>query len=88
MSFLIGIIVNALAIVIGGLCGTLFGHRLPRSFTDKLTGIFGICAIGMGISSIILMQNMPPVILAVVVGSALGLALHLGDIISAGGALL
>ena len=43
---------------------------------------------GMGISSIPLMENMPAVILAMVLGTALGLACHLGEWISRGGALL
>ena len=43
---------------------------------------------GMGISSIPLMENMPAVILALVVGTALGLACHLGEWISCGGALM
>lgn len=43
---------------------------------------------GMGISSIILMQNMPVVILAVVVGTSIGLSIHLGEWIARGAAQL
>lgn len=85
---MIGIIVNILAVVIGGLLGTVFGTRLPKEFTDSLNTVFGVCAMGMGISSIVLMQNMPPVILAVVLGSAIGLACHLGQLISRSGMYL
>ena len=38
----------------------------------------------MGVSSIALMENMPAVILSVIVGTCLGLVIHLGDRITAG----
>lgn len=85
---MIGIIACVLAVVIGGVCGTLFGSRFSQDFTSKLTCAFGVCAMGMGISSIVLMENMPAVIMSVVLGTALGLALHLGDRLAKGGALL
>ena len=43
---------------------------------------------GMGISSIGLMKYMPAVIFAIVIGTGIGLALHLGDWINKGGALM
>jgi hypothetical protein len=85
---MVGIIVNVLCVALGGLAGAVFGKFLSKDFTEKLNSVFGICAMGMGISSIILMENMPAVILAVVIGTALGLALHFGQRISAAAALM
>lgn len=85
---MIGIVVNVAAVVIGGILGTVFGKHLSTRFTTELNKVFGVCAMGMGISSIPLMENMPAVILALVVGTALGLACHLGEWISRGGALM
>lgn len=85
---MIGIIVNVAAVVIGGILGTVFGKHLSTRFTTELNKVFGVCAMGMGIASIPLMENMPAVILALVVGTALGLACHLGEWISRGGALM
>ena len=85
---MIGIIVNVMAVVIGGILGTMFGKNLSTRFTTELNKVFGVCAMGMGISSIPLMENMPAVILALVVGTALGLACHLGERISRGGELM
>lgn len=85
---MVGIITNILAVALGGLCGSLFGHRLSRDFTARLNDVFGVCAAGMGVSSVVLMENMPAVILAVVAGTAIGLALRLGRCITAGGMLL
>ena len=77
-----------LAVGLGGLVGALFGQRLPEHFRTGLNAIFGICAMGMGISSIILMENMPAVIMAVILGTSVGLLIHLGDKITASGKLL
>lgn len=74
-----GIIINTLSIAIGGILGTFIGGNLSEDFKDKLNMIFGVCAMGMGIGSIVLMENMPSVILAVILGTIFGLAVHLGD---------
>lgn len=85
---MIGVIVNVLAVALGGVLGTVFSKKLSTRFTTELNKVFGVCAIGMGISSVPLMQNMPAVILTVVAGTALGLACHLGEWISRGGELM
>lgn len=81
----IGVIVNVTAVIIGGLLGGVIGQYLSVDFKTKLNMIFGACAMTMGISSICLMENMPAVIFSVVFGTAIGLAIHLGDRINAGG---
>ena len=78
----IGVIINALSIAVGGVIGALFGHKLPTKLNSELTKIFGICSMGMGVSSIGLMKNMPAVIFAVIIGTAFGLAVNLGEIIN------
>lgn len=59
----IGVIINALSVAAGGVIGALFGHKLPAKINSELTKIFGVCSMGMGVSSIGLMKNMPAVIL-------------------------
>ena len=70
----VGIIINALSVASGGVVGALFGHKLPTRINSELTKIFGVCSMGMGVSSIGLMKNMPAVIFAVIIGTAFGLA--------------
>ena len=82
----IGVICNTLAIVIGGVAGAVLGGRMTDSFKEKLTLVFGICALGIGITSIVLMSNLPAVILSLILGTILGSVLHLGERISHGGA--
>lgn len=74
-----GVIINALSIALGGLLGVFVGGRLTRDFKEKTNMVFGCCSMGMGIASIPAMENMPAVIFSVVVGTMLGLALHLGE---------
>lgn len=76
-----GIIINCISVVLGGLLGALCGHRLTADFKTKLNMVFGVCAMSMGISSIVLMANMPAVIFAAVIGTAAGLYLRFGEVI-------
>lgn len=84
----IGIIVNALSIVIGGMIGNVVGSRLSRRLIESMNTVFGACAMAMGISSIVLMNNMPAVMLSVILGTSIGLLIRLGEKISAGGILM
>lgn len=81
----IGVIVNALSVAIGGLIGAVLGNKLTDDFKDKINMIFGCCSMAMGVSTIVLMENMPAVIFSVIIGTAIGLAIHLGDLINAAG---
>lgn len=71
---MIGVIVNVLAVALGGVLGTVFSKKLSTRFTTELNKVFGVCAIGMGISSVPLMQNMPAVTSLVAVPQAAVLA--------------
>ncbi|MDE7313783.1 MAG: DUF554 domain-containing protein [Eubacterium sp.] len=75
----VGIMINALSVAVGGMAGTFAGNKLSARFKEDLNMIFGACSMGMGISAIVLMENMPAVIFAVIIGTAIGLAVHLGD---------
>lgn len=84
----VGILINALSIVVGGLIGLFVEDRLDLDFKENLNMIFGVCAMGMGISSVMLMRNMPAVIFSVVIGTAIGLMIHLGDRIQKGAGMM
>ena len=74
-----GIIFNSAAIAIGGVLGAVAGGKLSENFKEKLNMIFGACAMSMGIASIVLMENMPAVIFAVIFGTSLGIMIHLEE---------
>lgn len=84
----VGVLVNALAIFVGGLAGMKLGPGFSEGFKTNLNTTFGACAMAMGISSIVLMKNLPAVILAVILGTILGLVIHMGDRISAGAMMM
>ena len=71
----VGIIANVLSTVVGGWLGSQIGDRLSDSLKQQMTTIFGCCAIAMGISSVVLMKNLPAVIFAIIVGSLIGIQL-------------
>ena len=84
----IGVLINAASVLLGGIAGALAGHKLSSKFKAEISLIFGVCSMGMGISTIGLMKNMPAVIFAIIIGTALGLAIHLGDWIHKGATLI
>lgn len=75
----IGILVNSCAIFAGGILGNFFRERITDEFKDKLNLIFGICAMSMGVSSVVLMEYMPAVVFAVILGTMTRMFLHLGE---------
>ena len=79
----VGIITDAAAVFLGGLTGSALGGRLSKNLADNLNMIFGLASMGMGISGIILMENMPAVILALILGTGAGLLVHFGERITA-----
>lgn len=82
----IGIIVNGLSVVFGGIIGALASSHLSPKIKGSLTLVFGVCSMGMGISSIGLMVYMPAVICSVIVGTSIGLLINLGTLINQGAA--
>lgn len=79
-----GVIINALSVLFGGVLGVLVGKYMKDEFKSTLTNIFGLCALGMGINSVILMKNMPAVILSLIVGVMVGIWLKFGKRINQG----
>lgn len=85
----IGIIMNVAAVIIGGFIGAALKDKLPELYRTNLTMLFGAASMGMGIASIVLMQNMPAVILSLILGLLIGMLIHLGDAInSAAGSMM
>lgn len=89
MNYLpIGVLINACVIVIGGILGTMIGGKLSEEFKANLNIVFGACAMTMGISSIVLMKNMPAVVLSVILGTIIGMAIGVGKRVQQAGTLM
>lgn len=68
----IGVIANCTTIIAGGLLGTVAGHKIPERLKTSLTRLFGVCAMGIGISCIMKMATLPASILSLVLGLIIG----------------
>lgn len=73
----IGLITNCLAVFVGGLLGTSLKKVLSEKLKTDLPAMFGLCAIGVGINSIIKASGMTAVVLAILVGFTIGSLLKL-----------
>ena len=73
----IGLLCNCGAVFVGGLAGTVCGKYLTELMKEVLTIVFGLSAVANGIVSIIKVGAMPPVIMAVIVGTFFGELLQL-----------
>ena len=73
-----GILIDVIAVVLGGLTGTALKSRLSETLKDQMNSIMGLCAMCMGISTVVLMKNLPAVVFSVILGTLLGLVLHFG----------
>lgn len=73
-----------MAIFLGGVIGTFGGEKMSAEFKSGLNLVFGVCSMTMGIYSIVPMKNMSAVIFAIIIGTAIGLMIHLGEKINRG----
>lgn len=73
----IGVIVSVLSVAIGGLIGSVVGNKLSEDLKSTMTLIFGLCAMSMGIASIVVMKNTPAVVMAIIFGTLIGRVLKI-----------
>ena len=78
MNLPIGILVNALAVALGGIVGAACGRHLTAEFKANLQMIFAGCSMCMGVYMVGKMENMTPFVFSMVVGTGIGLALQIG----------
>lgn len=76
-----GVFADVLSVILGGLTGSIVGGKLSNDLKTQMNTIFGLCAMCMGISAVVLMQNMPVAVFSVILGTLVGLALKIGDFI-------
>lgn len=73
----IGIITNALVIIVGGFLGSVFGKRIPDRLRTHLPMIFGIASIAIGVSLVVKLHSLPAITLSLILGTTIGELLDL-----------
>lgn len=79
-----GVIIDVIAVVLGGITGTLLKSRLSENLKEQMNNVMGLCAMCMGVSTVVLMKNLPAVVFSVILGTLLGLVIHFGSGIQKG----
>lgn len=69
---LTGPIVDSVATLAGATAGALLGKKIPERLRIMLPMTFGAASMALGINSVVKVSMLPPVILALLIGSALG----------------
>lgn len=69
---MLGVIVNALAIIVGSLLGLLFKKGIPEKISSAVMNAIGLCVVYIGIDGALDGENTIIVIVAMVIGTALG----------------
>ena len=72
MLALVGPYVNGAAVAVGGIAGAFLGTRLPERLRTAMPQTFGLASMALGVSMIVKVRHLPPVILALVVGAIIG----------------
>ncbi len=80
----VGVLINSSVVVIGGILGALFSKRISRNVLEQLPIVFGLSAIAISIVLISKIENLTPVILALIVGTIIGEVLELENKLRAG----
>ena len=83
-----GIIIDVMAVVLGGITGTVLRDKLSETLKEQMNNIFGLCAMCMGISTVALMRNLPAVVFSVIIGTLIGLIIHFGAGIQKGASVV
>ena len=76
---MLGTIVNAVAIVVGGAIGLLLKKGLPKKIADTLMVGLGLCTLYIGISGCLAGENTLVLIVSMVIGTIIGEAIDLDD---------
>lgn len=68
----LGMIIDVLTIVVGGLLGTVCGRMFPERYREVLPQTFSIATFCMAVLSIVKVANLPAVILSLILGVIIG----------------
>jgi len=74
---MIGPYVNGATVVAGSLAGAFMGTKMSRNLRERMPMVFGCASLGLGVAMVVKVQALPPMVLALVLGSIFGELVHL-----------
>lgn len=77
-----GVLINCLAVLIGSLIGATIRNYVPDYIKITLPKVFGICAMSIGIMSLIQVKTLPMVIMSIILGTIIGEILHIDQFVA------
>lgn len=72
MTLPIGVFINAACVLVGGVLGAAAGKKMPQKLKIVLPMSFSLGAMAIGVSGLMKMQSLPPVIIALLLGTIVG----------------
>ena len=85
---MIATIVNCIAIIAGGLIGSVFGNRISQKYTDNIMTVMALITFIIGIQGAVGTSNVLIVVICIVLGTVVGTMLKLDDRINNSGEML
>ncbi|MBR3593851.1 MAG: DUF554 domain-containing protein [Clostridia bacterium] len=67
-----GVLVNFLSVIVGSLLGLVFKKGIPDKISDTITKGVGLCVLLIGLSGVLLGENMLITVISIVIGAAIG----------------
>ena len=74
---MVGPFINSAGIILGGIVGVLLARHIPKRLQEGLPATFALASISIGIVMVVKVHFMPAVILALIIGTAVGELLSL-----------
>lgn len=85
---MIATIVNCLAIIVGGTIGSIFGNRISEKYTKNIMTVMALVTFIIGIQGAVGTSNVLIIVICMVLGTVVGTAMKLDDLINNSGEAL
>ena len=82
---MLGTIVNAVLIILGGLIGTLCGNKISAKYTGAIMTVMGLITACIGVQGAASTKSFLVVVLSIVIGTVIGIFIKLDERINGAG---
>lgn len=76
---MLAVFINVAAVLLGASVGLLFGSRIRESFTKGIMTAISLCTLVIGVQCAVQTSSIMIVMVCLVIGTVIGVALHLDD---------